>query len=165
MKGRKNKPTAIKKLEGNIHKERMNEYEPKLDLSIPVPPNHLTAVAKREWRRVSPILFKAGVLSEADRSALAAYCDAYALWVYSSNKLKKRGSMIQTSPNGYEQQSAWVSIRKQALADMHKFLTEFGMTPASRTRINVNPNNKNVDPMEQLFEECAEEEARNRGGA
>jgi P27 family predicted phage terminase small subunit len=153
---RKSRPTAIKKLMGEPNKDRINENEPKYSTDGVHPPYHLSDVAKREWARMYPILTASKVMSDADRAALAAYCQSYARWVLAEGHLKREG-YIKVSDKGYEYQSNWVGIANKALEMMHKFLTEFGMTPASRTRISVAPSSKETDPMEALFNECAAE--------
>ena len=52
---------------------------------------------------------------------------------------------------GYEQQRPEVSIAKNALADVKAFLTEFGMTPASRSKIDLKLDEKEEDQMEKLL--------------
>lgn len=46
--------------------------------ALPRCPDHLNDVARKEWRRLATPLFDAGILTLADRAALAAYCVAYA---------------------------------------------------------------------------------------
>jgi P27 family predicted phage terminase small subunit len=45
-----------------------------------------------------------------------------------------------------------VGIKHKAAEQMHKFLTEFGMTPASRSRIQVNRKPDNEDDMEKVLQ-------------
>jgi P27 family predicted phage terminase small subunit len=154
--GRKSRPTSIKKLMGEPNKDRINENEPQFSTSGVKPPYHLSDVAKREWARMYPILTASKVMSDADRAALAAYCQNYARWVKAENHVKTHGEVL-ISEKGYEYQSPWVGMANTAQMQMHKFAVEFGMTPASRTRISVAPSSKETDPMEALFNECAAE--------
>ena len=52
-RGRKPKPTAIKRLEGNPGKRPLNIYEPKPLKKAPTCPDWLDEEAKREWRRLA----------------------------------------------------------------------------------------------------------------
>ena len=52
MAGRKPKPTAIKELEGNPGKRKLNKKEPKPDKEMPVCPEWLLPEAKAEWERL-----------------------------------------------------------------------------------------------------------------
>ena len=137
-RGRKPKPTALKKSEGNPGKRELNKNEPRFKPVLPNAPKHLTDDALDEWRRVAPDLFAAGVLTIADRAALAAYCQAWADWVKARGEIAT-GGMISTTSNGYEQQSAWIGIANKALDNLMKFASEFGLTPASRARIHAEP--------------------------
>ena len=61
------------------------------------------------------------------------------------------GSTFET-PNGYQQQTPWVSIAQASLKTMLKFCTEFGLTPSSRSRIvAANAPESEADDMEMLL--------------
>ena len=55
--------------------------------ALPRCPVHLDAVARKEWRRLAAPLWKMGVLTVADRAALAAYCQAWSRWVEAEERL------------------------------------------------------------------------------
>lgn len=136
--GRKAKPTKIKILEDYRNKKRINPNEPEPEAKIPSCPAHLTATAKTEWRRISKELQALGILSEVDRSAFAAYCVVYGRWVEAEKILAKaKGSGLIKTALGNIVQHPSLSIANKALELMHKYLTEFGMTPSSRTRVSV----------------------------
>jgi P27 family predicted phage terminase small subunit len=151
MAGRKPKPTNLKVLEGNPGKRQLNPSEPKLDASVPKCPAWLSKEAKREWKRLVPFLEKAGLLTQADRAAFAGYCQSYANWIEAEAHLAAEGSTFET-PNGYQQQSPWVSIAQTNQKNMLRFCTEFGLTPSSRSRIVVeSTSNPETDDMEALL--------------
>ena len=56
-------------------------------------------------------------------------------------KLKEEGEaqLIGVTPSGYQQLGVWLQISNRAVETMHKFLSEFGMTPSARNRVSVNP--------------------------
>jgi P27 family predicted phage terminase small subunit len=137
-RGRKPKPTAEKLAEGNPGKRPLNASEPKLEPALPDAPEHLTDVAKEEWQRLAKELFDAGILTNADRGALAAYCEAWADWVDARKHIDSDGKTI-LSPKGFEMQSPWVTISNRAINTMMKIAAEFGLTPSSRSRIHVEP--------------------------
>jgi phage terminase small subunit len=76
--GRKPKPTSLKVLQGNPGKRPLNENEPKPPPRLPRSPEHLSEEAKKEWRRAGKFLFQLGLVSDIDRAAFAAYCQAWA---------------------------------------------------------------------------------------
>lgn len=131
-------PTALKRLKGNPGKRTLNRNEPRYAATAPPCPKHLTAEARREWRRIVRELLAANLLQVVDRAALAAYCQAWARWVDAELAMQTDGfHMVATTGNGYEYVSPWFQVSTQALKQMKTFLVEFGLTPASRTRIQA----------------------------
>lgn len=96
-------------------------------------------------------LAKLGLLTEIDGAALAAYCTAYGRWVEAERNVQKYGTVMLSPDKGWPVQSPYLSIANKAMEQMHKFLTEFGMTPSSRSRIQVEPPQEAADPFEELF--------------
>ena len=136
MAGRKKTPTKLKVIKGTDQPCRMNPDEAEPDLAIPSPPEHLSQEASVEWGRISQELYQLGLLSKIDRAALAGYCQAYGRWVEAERMLTQKGMMVKTT-NGNVIQSPLVGIANKSLEMMHKFLTEFGMTPAARARVQA----------------------------
>ena len=139
MRGRRPKPTALKLLEGNPGKRRLNPLEPKPVMSAPTCPAHLSPSAKAEWKRLARQLEVLGILSQLDRATLAAYCQAYGRWVEAERKLKETPILLKT-PAGYVQPSPWLSIANKQLELMHRFMGELGLSPASRSRVAAFPS-------------------------
>lgn len=140
------KPTPLKIVEGTARADRLNPNEPKPPVSIPSCPSGLSAGAKAEWRRIAPALEDMGLLSQIDRAALAGYCELYARWQKAEREIQKPaakgGGEVVTTPNGSLQVSPWVSISRAALSEMRKFASEFGLTPASRSKVSAEPPKK-----------------------
>jgi P27 family predicted phage terminase small subunit len=136
--GRPPTPTILKLLAGNPGKRKLNRAEPKPPSTLTPCPPALSADARREWRRVSTVLHGLGLLTAIDRAALAAYCQAWARWLEAERQLTTAGAIL-TSPNGYPMPSPYLKIARDAVQQMRAFLTEFGMTPASRARLQVTP--------------------------
>lgn len=150
MAGRRPKPTALKELEGNPGKRRLNAEEPKPS-GIPTCPKHLDKSAKAEWKRISRELITLGLLTSVDRAALAAYCSAWSRWISAEENVQKFGAVIKSPKSGYPVQNPYIGISNTALDQMRKFLIEFGMTPASRSRLHVSDPGEIADPFEQFM--------------
>ena len=133
-RGRKPKPTALKRAQGNPGKRALNHAEPQPPDGMPSCPVHLSDVAREEWDRVAQVLHDMGVFTVVDRAGLAAYCQAYGRWVEAEEKLAQGPALIK-SPSGHVQQSPWMGIANKQLELMGRYMAEFGMTPASRTRV------------------------------
>ena len=91
-------------------------------------------------------LVSLGLMTKIDRAALAAYCQAWARWIQAEEEIRK-SSCIVKSPSGYPIQNPWLAVANTALKQMRAFLTEFGMTPSSRSRVTVSKPEKK-DPFE-----------------
>jgi P27 family predicted phage terminase small subunit len=136
MRGRKPKPTTLKLLEGNPGKRPLNHHEPQPASDKPTCPSHLSGEARKEWNRISKDLHQAGLLTRIDKTALAIYCQAWQRWVEAEENLKKVGPVVK-SPSGYPVLNPFWSVANKAMSQMQKALVEFGMTPSSRSRINL----------------------------
>lgn len=129
-------PTKIKLLTGNRGKRPLNDQEPEPEGKIPVKPRILQGIAKTEWKRITKELHGLGLLTEVDRTALAVYCQNWQRWCEAEKELEK-GGLVTTTEKGYMMQNPYVAIANKAAENMKKFLVEFGMTPASRSRVKV----------------------------
>lgn len=137
MPGPPKKPTALKLVEGTYREDRVAKNEPKPRVSIPKPPKHLKGEALEEWDRIVQELAENGLITNLDRAALVTYCEFWAHYVQASEKVQRVGVTISTAAGNIIENPSF-SIQKRAAEIMHKFLVEFGMTPASRTRISAN---------------------------
>jgi P27 family predicted phage terminase small subunit len=136
MPGRKRKPTALKLLQGNPGKRPIRQDEPKPEVCVPDPPDHLSNVAKEHWKLIGEQLAEVGILTRIDSDALALYCEAYARWVHANQQLQQFGPLVK-APSGYPMQSPFLAIANKAFDQLRAMLTEFGMTPSSRTKVHA----------------------------
>lgn len=142
--GRSRLPSNVHMLRGNPSKLSEGELGGdgvRIPVQIPACPSHLGPDARAEWKRITPHLLAAGIITELDRAALAAYCQAWGEWAVLERKVKElmfgdqgRGAdaLVDVTPSGYKQVSAMAQARDRALDRMLRFAKEFGLTPASR---------------------------------
>ena len=135
MRGRKPKPARLKLIDGNPGKRPIGR-EPQPPASQPTCPAHLSPTAKAEWKRLAKMLNGIGVVTQADRAVLAAYCQAYGRWVEAEKKLKETPPLLKM-PSGYVQQSPWLTISNKQFELMMRAMAELGLTPSARTRLAV----------------------------
>jgi P27 family predicted phage terminase small subunit len=154
MRGRRPKPTRVKVLTGNPGKRPLNRDEPRPEPAIPGCPPELGPVARQEWDRLAGELGKLKLLTTLDRAALAAYCGAYALWAEATQAIQKYGTMVK-SPSGYPMQSPYVAVANRQAEIMMRIASEFGFTPASRSRIST--SSKTEPTLFDVLEKSAEE--------
>lgn len=139
--GRHSVPSNVHQLRGNPSKKSAAELggeTVRVPVEIPPCPQHLGAAARVEWKRITPHLVAAGLVTALDRAALAAYCQAWGEWAVLESKVKELMSaagadaLIDVTPSGYKQVAALAQARDRALDRMLRFAKEFGLTPASR---------------------------------
>lgn len=141
MRGRRPKPTRMKFLTGNPGKRPLNKNEPRPDPALPECPPELGPSAQREWTRLVGELSKLSLITNLDRAALASYCGSYALWAEATEAIHKFGTMVK-SPSGYPMQSPYIAIANRQAEIMMRIASEFGFTPASRSRISAPPKDQ-----------------------
>lgn len=153
MRGRKPKPTQLKELEGNPGKRRLNASEPHPPVPdvVPYAPKFLNADARGEWNRMVNILLGLRLYTEVDHAALAMYCQAWGRWVEAENKLKKTGMVLTSSETGVVYQNPYLSIANKAWSEMRQMLSEFGLSPAQRSRLHTPTPDSEPSLTEQLF--------------
>lgn len=143
--GHNAKPTQLKVLQGTARSDRVHPDEPRPDpLDDLTPPTGLDAYGRDAWTRNAPVLTRLGLLTEADRDALAAYCMAYSRWRRANIALRK------VKPDDESYRAIAVTVEKAEQA-MRLLAGEFGMTPSSRSRLQVAPSDVAVDPMEEIL--------------
>jgi P27 family predicted phage terminase small subunit len=134
-------PTALRVLEGNRGHRPPPAHEPQPRPVTPKMPAHLDSIARREWRRLVPILTDMRVLTETDGINLALLCQTYSRLIQAQQALSKSSLLLKTS-SGYVQQSPLISIISAATEQLVKLCREFGLSPASRCRLQTEPSQR-----------------------
>lgn len=147
-RGPAGKPTQLKALQGNPGKRPLNknEIKPPMADSIPAPPAYLGKFAKKEWKRIAPMLYKVKLLTKFDETALASYCQAYDRWLTAEKKLRTYDEFTYTSDKGNILQRPEVGIANKAMDDLLRYGREFGLTPSSRRNLSIDSQEECEDP-------------------
>jgi P27 family predicted phage terminase small subunit len=144
------KPTAIRIAEGNRSRRPLNEREPRPSAVCPRMPKHLDKTAQREWRRLAPMLERMGVLTEVDGIALANLCVDCSILQQAQESLSKTGLLSKSGRSGLIHQSPLLNIISVTTDRVTRALREFGLTPASRSRIQTNADGS-TDSLERAL--------------
>ena len=144
MAGRTPKPTALHLVNGTRSqvgrgkgKADGHEPEPQVLLDL-TPPDHLPESAKVVWREMAPKLRRAGLLTELDTFELEKLCVSVARY----RKLTEQTEEVQLQANletGAVSISPRVLLQQMYANQANHALGKFGMNPADRARIIVNP--------------------------
>lgn len=130
MKGGQNRvPAAVKKLRGTQRKDRMKRgsklVSPKL---VPPPPRGLSKVEQRVWRELAPQVEHLGVFARSDFTAFRLLVETVA---------------EMRSPD-FKKEKGTARVRMRQVAST--LLQSFGLNPASRDRLNVQPPARPLEP-------------------
>ena len=154
-RGRKPTPLAIHKLNGNPSKLKdIDRRSPKATPLEPDRPAWLTGEARKMWDGLVPELLRMGVLTVLDGYSLAAACQEYSTWLKCQKILKKEGETYEyTNKNGSSNTITRpeVGVANKALAQYRAFMAEFGLSPSSRTRLEMAPDDQMDDELEKLL--------------
>lgn len=161
--GRKAKPIGVHILQGTFRADRHNAAEVEAPVIIPDPPKSLKGEAMAEWDRITRLLAEAKCIADLDRSALAAYCIEWARYVTANNRLRVANTLLAESTKGTKMPHPLLRVSDRALANMLRICQEFGLTPASRSRLNIDAAAGNEDPLEKLIRE--QQQRRSTGAA
>ena len=116
------------------------------------PPSYLKGKeARREWRRVVPLLEQIGVFGNLDKSNLAAYCYNYGEWV---ELIRKRSALSITSIGDPEDFKILQAIDKQIKVHedrFRRFGSACGMDPSGRLKAAAKQTQTEQETIEARF--------------
>lgn len=153
MPGPPKTPSHLVLVKGNPSKRPINQNEPKPEKGIPNTPKHLDKMGKYWFQQIAQELDNIGVLTQLDAKALELLIEAYTEYRRHCEALDTEGYtyrvetqtgdvMIKAHPAAAMKADAWKRIRAM--------LAEFGMTPASRSKVNAGGPDK-ADPLEEFL--------------
>lgn len=151
MRGPIGKPTAIEIAEGRPGKRAINHREPQPVAITPKMPKYLDARAKAEWRRLCPILKRMRVLTEADGIALGNLCMVVSRLEQAEAKLAQSGLLYKSPTSNYVMQSPLLNIVNTCIDQLNRLLAHFGLSPASRARLQIVPEYQEDEVDRALF--------------
>lgn len=137
LRGPAPKPSSIEQAEGNPGKRAINHREPKPRAGRPKMPKYLDVRARKEWKRLCPVLERMRVLTEADGIALANLCVDCSLLQQAQESLGKTGLLTKTAKTGVIHQNPLLNVVGVTTDRVTRGLREFGLTPASRSRVQA----------------------------
>jgi P27 family predicted phage terminase small subunit len=162
---RPRKPTAVKIAEGNRGRRKLNpDAEPQPTPGGTKSPIGLTQWGKTLWRTVTDELDRLNLLTLVDHGALQAAivgADQANVADRRINGLLRKINSGKAEQHDYYQLSIMNSASKKGWQQFKSFATEFGLTPASRSRLTVEPDgastpapkSRKMDPVEEAL--CA----------
>lgn len=136
MRGRRPKPTHLKRLQGNPGKRALNEAEPVPEGDLYAAPEWMSDAQRESWAYAithAPY----GLLKQLDASVLAIWVVAEDLHRQAAEKVTQYGLLTKSPNAGLPLQSPYLAILNKQAQIMLKAGAELGFSPASRTRVQV----------------------------
>jgi P27 family predicted phage terminase small subunit len=109
----------------------------------PAPPSWLSTDAKREWRRVLPILIRRRILTTGDLGSLENYCTAIGQVRRAEAMLQRDGDVVEEE--GKMKRHPAVGIQSDAMTRARLLAAELGLTPVSRSRPAIREDGEDDD--------------------
>lgn len=162
MPGPPPKPTVLKLASGNPGGKKIDDREPvpPVPSSCPDPPAHIAGdpEAVKVWRENARMLWRMGLLTEADIAEFARLCELEGMRRVCRRKIAELGTEYpilgkpakpgDPAPVKYIQEYPH-AVQYRRLSDMvMKMGDRFGLTPASRTRIRADQE-QTTDPLSE----------------
>jgi len=131
----------------------MNAAEPRFPVPERTPraPVFLSDSAAEVWRDLGKLLREAGLFTVVDRYALAMFCAVTARWMEAERKVEQAGAVIVSEAGGLYQ-NPWLCVANKAWGQMRQMLSEFGLTPAERSRLKTVVADEEPTLAEMLFQ-------------
>ena len=81
---------------------------------------------------------------------LANLCQTYSTMIKAQAKLNDMG-ILYKAPSGYVMQSPLLGVVNTCIETINKLSRKFGLTPAARSRLRVQPAERELDPLDELY--------------
>lgn len=133
------KPPQLKVIQGTDQPCRRKEKavsDDDLPVRIP-PPEYLSPVGKRKWNELVRQLRKKSMLEKVDMGTLEACCIAYDEMVTCMIAIKEAGGIVKYTAGKSSQQVPLLSAKNKAMETYKKYMSEFGLSPASRAKMGI----------------------------
>lgn len=136
MPGQAPTPRRILEARGSW-RAKLAADEPADKVQVPTCPDWLDAEGRAEWKRLSPLLRKRGTVHRISRGVLAGLCQVWSQFVKASRELNRLLHDANADPLLIRR---WSAISRESFTNYLRAAGEFGLTPASKTRVQVTGN-------------------------
>jgi P27 family predicted phage terminase small subunit len=134
-------PTVLRVLRGNPSKTPINDLEPQPSAFGIETPDWLEGAALDKWNQMLPRLLSMKVMTVADQETLARYCALWEQWKKNYDFVRQGGDVLvirdEAGTVKFMQQTPQATAMKQLATMLLTIEQQFGMTPSSRTQVQV----------------------------
>lgn len=157
-------PTQLKIMRGTFRNNEAPQNEPKPETmtTSPKPPSHLNSWGKKMWRETAAELIALNMLAKLDLYSLEILCEQYGIYrelkdaithISLPDGTRKKISYAKYLAGQNSQTIPEYAAMRAAFERYSSLLKEFGLSPASRSRMDI-PREppKAIDEMEKILE-------------
>jgi P27 family predicted phage terminase small subunit len=116
-------------------------------------PQHFDAEGKKAWRWLVKTLRGMAILAASDVALMTLYCDSWSQYIAIRSELAAKGVsqfILHCKVKGTFYRNPLVDTEAMLKKQLMMCLTELGLSPISRARLQVRPQESN-DPMAELL--------------
>lgn len=93
--------------------------------------------SRKKWNELIRLLRKKGILEKTDLGSLEACCASYDEMACCPMAIKAAGGIVEYTRGKTSQQVPLLSARNKAIDSYKKYMTKFGLSPASRAKLGI----------------------------
>ena len=147
MRGKTPTPTTLKIMRGNPGQRPLNLDEPWSPLlkRMPPAPGFLDDEGKRVWSAEGRRFIKAGLLTALDLTMFGTWCIWYSKRDIASRAVNQSGLVVKAGGVGNPYINPYMNVISMCSKGMHQIKIEFGLSPASRSKVrSLNPAQRDL---------------------
>lgn len=162
MAGRKAKPVSVLIAEGktNLTKEEIEARKQAEESLKPASdnircPTWLDKIGKRTWRAIVKELKEIDLMTNVDIYSLALACDAYSKYIEATKAIDEQGLTIEYTNAGGNTNTVAnpnIAIAHKYGQQFKSYLSEFGLSPASRARLALHQSQEGEEDDDDLLD-------------
>jgi P27 family predicted phage terminase small subunit len=129
-------PQTLRLLNGDTHKDRYNDAEPKAPEGKMEPPFDLSDEVRKIWVSRLALLEQMDLATPADIDSWRAYCEAVVIHEKASRALVGQPVLIK-GLSGFLVKNPALQIQRDAALTVLRFAQQFGLTPSARSTVRA----------------------------
>ncbi|MCM2561349.1 phage terminase small subunit P27 family [Lutimaribacter sp. EGI FJ00015] len=149
---RKPKPTHLKAVTGTTRGKATQATQARL--SGTMPPAFVSDRAREHWPELADLLTDMNVITDGDKIALGLLCETLAEWIEARDTVAAQGATYEATTEAgavmYRAHPA-VAQRNDAARRVQSLLSEFGLTPSARAKVQGLPDLPGDDAAKEYF--------------
>lgn len=134
--------------------EKRKKNEPKIKSAYLKCPSHLSAEAKKEWKRIVKLYKELDrpIVTDLDINALEIYCEAIVTYRKAMDKVRETSEVYVSKGENKPKKNPWLTVANEAAIQIKKYGEILLLDPVSRARAGmVRTDDEPKSPMAQFM--------------